>query len=161
MAAALDVSALEVPASPLRTSFRRRLPTTTSTPTTEEESTTVLVDVENVQVKMEVEAAPPPAVAPPPPHRRHEAPKPHNTLEPSSFAFDDPDGVPIFRPTIDEFDDFNSLIKRVEWWGRQRGLVKIVAPSEWLAQLDASKYQERLAKITIRHPIQQHISGVC
>jgi len=71
-----------------------------------------------------------------PPYRRHELPKPDYTLEPAGFHDDDPHGVPIFEPTIEEFDDFTEFVRRVEWWGRQRGLVKVSLrassePSGW------------------------------
>ncbi|KAI9023189.1 hypothetical protein DFJ74DRAFT_76412 [Hyaloraphidium curvatum] len=81
-----------------------------------------------------------------------------DTMEPAEFSEWD-GGIPVFRPSIDEFDDFGALMRRVEKWGRLRGLVKIVAPKEWLAELDASKYAERLRRIAIRHPIAQNISG--
>ena len=40
-------------------------------------------------------------------------------------------GVPVFRPRIHDFLDFNRLIAYLEPFGAQYGLVKVVAPKEW------------------------------
>lgn len=41
-------------------------------------------------------------------------------------------GIPVFRPTFEEFQDFEGYMNRVEPWGMRSGIVKIIPPKEWL-----------------------------
>lgn len=41
-------------------------------------------------------------------------------------------GIPVFKPTMEEFQDFEQYMERVEVWGRKSGIVKIIPPAEWL-----------------------------
>ena len=40
-------------------------------------------------------------------------------------------GIPVFKPTMDEFRDFEAYMKRVECWGMRSGIVKVIPPKEW------------------------------
>ncbi|ODV62417.1 JmjC-domain-containing protein [Ascoidea rubescens DSM 1968] len=71
------------------------------------------------------------------------------------------DGIPIFKPTFDQFKDFYGYIKSIDRFGMQSGIVKIIPPKEWLDLIDNLNLydEERLtAKIKIKNPIVQHIS---
>lgn len=54
-----------------------------------------------------------------------------NWLDPA----DDPAaqrGIPVFKPTMEQFQDFEAYMNRVEPWGMRSGIVKIIPPKEWL-----------------------------
>lgn len=40
-------------------------------------------------------------------------------------------GIPVFKPTMDEFADFEAYMTKVDVWGRRSGIVKIIPPAEW------------------------------
>lgn len=40
-------------------------------------------------------------------------------------------GIPVFKPTMDEFRDFEGYMNKIECWGMQSGIVKVVPPKEW------------------------------
>lgn len=40
-------------------------------------------------------------------------------------------GIPVFKPTMDEFREFEQYMLRVEEWGMRSGIVKIIPPKEW------------------------------
>jgi hypothetical protein len=40
-------------------------------------------------------------------------------------------GIPVFRPTMAEFADFEAYMKRIECWGMRSGIVKVIPPKEW------------------------------
>lgn len=40
-------------------------------------------------------------------------------------------GIPVFKPSMDEFRDFEAYMSRVECWGTKSGIVKIIPPKEW------------------------------
>lgn len=40
-------------------------------------------------------------------------------------------GIPVFKPTMDEFRDFEAYMNRVECWGKYSGIVKVIPPTEW------------------------------
>lgn len=40
-------------------------------------------------------------------------------------------GIPVFRPTMEEFQDFESYVERIDVWGKKSGIVKIIPPKEW------------------------------
>ena len=45
-------------------------------------------------------------------------------------SFHEKGGVPTFRPTMEQFRDFEGFIRAVEPWGKRRGLVKVIRTSE-------------------------------
>ncbi|KAJ6602613.1 JmjC domain, hydroxylase-domain-containing protein, partial [Mycena vulgaris] len=66
-------------------------------------------------------------------------------------------GIPVFKPSMHEFADFEGYMNRVECWGRRSGIVKVVPPAEWTAALPDVKPQ--LAGVKIKSPIEQFMRG--
>ncbi|EJD00680.1 JmjC-domain-containing protein [Fomitiporia mediterranea MF3/22] len=66
-------------------------------------------------------------------------------------------GIPVFKPTMDEFRDFEAYMTRVEFWGMRSGIVKIIPPKEWSDALPSILPQ--LADVRIKSPIEQHMLG--
>ncbi|KAJ3056230.1 hypothetical protein HK097_007713 [Rhizophlyctis rosea] len=77
------------------------------------------------------------------------------TLEPDHFF--EPDGIPVFKPTMDQFKDFRQFMKAVEPYGHAAGIIKIIPPAEWTQSLNDVK--PGLRKVRIRKPISQEING--
>lgn len=69
------------------------------------------------------------------------------------------DGVPVFKPTYTQFQDFYKFMEQINSFGMQSGIVKIVPPQEWVDKLDIPPQPASLQKVKIKSPIQQHISG--
>lgn len=40
-------------------------------------------------------------------------------------------GIPVFKPTMDEFQDFEGYMNSIEAWGMRSGIVKVIPPVEW------------------------------
>lgn len=40
-------------------------------------------------------------------------------------------GIPVFKPTMEEFSDFEGYMNKVECWGAKSGIVKVIPPDEW------------------------------
>lgn len=40
-------------------------------------------------------------------------------------------GIPVFKPTMKEFADFEEYMTKIDIWGRRSGIVKIIPPAEW------------------------------
>ncbi|KAF8804210.1 jumonji superfamily protein [Phlegmacium glaucopus] len=66
-------------------------------------------------------------------------------------------GIPVFKPTMEEFKDFEGYMSKVECWGSKSGIVKVIPPREWVASLPTLKPQ--LAEVKIKTPIEQHMLG--
>ncbi|KAJ6589191.1 JmjC domain, hydroxylase-domain-containing protein [Mycena capillaripes] len=66
-------------------------------------------------------------------------------------------GIPVFKPSMHEFADFEGYMNRVEAWGRRSGIVKVVPPKEWKDALPDVKPQ--LAGVKIKSPIEQFMRG--
>ncbi|KAE8222532.1 hypothetical protein CF319_g4286 [Tilletia indica] len=61
--------------------------------------------------------------------------------------------IPVFRPTMEQFKDFYTYVRRIRKQGMEHGILKIVPPPEWLAlQSDLS---EKLKYIEIVNPLRQ------
>ncbi len=61
-----------------------------------------------------------------------------NVVEDAGEDFLSPDqdpyaarGIPVFRPSMEQFQDFEGYMNKVELWGRKSGIVKIIPPKEW------------------------------
>lgn len=52
-------------------------------------------------------------------------------------------GIPVFRPTLEEFSDFEQYMTRVEVWGRRSGIVKVIPPQEWCVCRDPCSNVDR------------------
>ncbi|KAL2828407.1 hypothetical protein BDW59DRAFT_49078 [Aspergillus cavernicola] len=65
--------------------------------------------------------------------------------------------IPVFRPTMGQFRDFQAFIDKVDKYGMRSGIVKVIPPKEWsgsLPQLD-----EAIRKIRVKNPIMQEFHG--
>ena len=84
-------------------------------------------------------------------------------------------GIPVFKPTMNEFQDFEEYVKQIECWGSKSGVVKVIPPKEWCVcpsyfyflisksiwlRTDAlPALREQLASVKIKTPIEQHMLG--
>ncbi|EPQ27285.1 uncharacterized protein PFL1_05208 [Pseudozyma flocculosa PF-1] len=82
------------------------------------------------------------------------------------------DGVPVFEPTMEQFQDFYSFCQAIDEWGMRCGIVKIVPPKEWRdalpslmpsaeAKAEAEEQGEEIvdvSRVRIRNAILQHFS---
>ncbi|KAK0447453.1 JmjC domain, hydroxylase-domain-containing protein [Desarmillaria tabescens] len=87
-------------------------------------------------------------------------PSPTSVGRPWLTPEDDPlahRGIPVFKPTMDEFRDFEDYMKKVECWGERSGIIKIIPPKEWSESLPPIK--EQLNNVKISSPIEQHMQG--
>ncbi|KAJ4500376.1 JmjC domain, hydroxylase-domain-containing protein [Lentinula lateritia] len=66
-------------------------------------------------------------------------------------------GIPVFRPTMEEFRDFEAYMNMVECWGKYSGIVKVIPPKEWSDALPSVK--EQLSSVQIKAPIEQLMLG--
>ena len=67
-------------------------------------------------------------------------------------------GIPVFRPTLEDFVDFEGYVTKTVPWGQYSGIVKIIPPAEWKRSLPSIP-AESLADVKIRSPIQQNMLG--
>ncbi|CED84781.1 DNA damage-responsive repressor GIS1/RPH1, jumonji superfamily [Phaffia rhodozyma] len=67
-------------------------------------------------------------------------------------------GIPVFKPDMKEFADFEAYMDRIDHWGRRSGIVKVIPPKEWIDKLPTIP-SEALARVKIKSPIQQHMKG--
>jgi jmjN domain len=40
-------------------------------------------------------------------------------------------GIPVFKPSMEEFEDFEEYMNKIEGWGMRSGIVKVIPPKEW------------------------------
>ncbi|KAF9421809.1 hypothetical protein BGZ94_008735 [Podila epigama] len=76
-------------------------------------------------------------------------------IEPDHYY--DNGGIPVFRPTMDQFKDFSTFVESIASYGHKAGLVKVIPPKEWSVALP--DISERLSTVRIKRPIIQHIRG--
>lgn len=67
-------------------------------------------------------------------------------------------GVPVFKPTYEEFRDFYRFMKAIDKYGMESGIVKVVPPKEWRESLPPID-PRKLSDVQIRCAIKQQISG--
>ncbi|KAK3937323.1 hypothetical protein QBC46DRAFT_416416 [Diplogelasinospora grovesii] len=65
--------------------------------------------------------------------------------------------VPVFRPTMKQFQDFKLFMEKVDRYGMKSGIVKIIPPEEWKRSLP--KLDELVKQVRVREPIKQDIMG--
>ncbi|CCK71244.1 Rph1p KNAG_0G01870 [Huiozyma naganishii CBS 8797] len=68
-------------------------------------------------------------------------------------------GIPIFKPSFDEFKEFYKYMESIKQYGLETGIVKVIPPKEWLDMLEDPIPATTLQSIQIKSPIQQNISG--
>ncbi|KAF4628181.1 hypothetical protein G7Y89_g9973 [Cudoniella acicularis] len=67
------------------------------------------------------------------------------------------DGVPVFKPNMDQFKDFTKFMVKVNSYGMRSGIIKVIPPAEWKAA--QPRLDEAVKKIKIKEPIKQDIMG--
>lgn len=79
---------------------------------------------------------------------------PKLVVKPSHYS----GGVPVFEPTMAEFQDFYKFNKAINKYGMELGIVKIIPPPEWTAQLKGLYTNSNLESISIKNPIVQNMN---
>lgn len=67
-------------------------------------------------------------------------------------------GVPVFEPTMEEFEDFYKFNKAINKYGMKSGIVKIIPPIEWTNLLKGTYTKENLDRVCIKNPIIQNMN---
>ncbi|CAI4037980.1 hypothetical protein SMKI_04G3170 [Saccharomyces mikatae IFO 1815] len=67
------------------------------------------------------------------------------------------DGVPVFKPSMMEFANFQYFIDEITKFGLENGIVKVIPPREWLELLEGSPPAQSLKSIRLNSPIQQNV----
>ncbi|KAL2070708.1 hypothetical protein VTL71DRAFT_13734 [Oculimacula yallundae] len=75
-------------------------------------------------------------------------------IEPDHIS---PDGVPVFKPTMEEFADFTRYMGAVNPYGMKSGIVKVIPPAEWVAA--QPRLDEAIKTVRVKEPIKQDIMG--
>ncbi|KAL2184985.1 hypothetical protein L209DRAFT_808244 [Thermothelomyces heterothallicus CBS 203.75] len=65
--------------------------------------------------------------------------------------------VPVFKPTMKQFQDFKLFMEKVDKYGMKSGIIKIIAPEEWKRSLPP--IDDLIKRIRVREPIKQDIMG--
>jgi hypothetical protein len=74
--------------------------------------------------------------------------------------YGEPNGIPVFKPTVQEFSDFEKYVKSIESYGKQVGIVKIIPPEDWKNEMRMKNdLSESLRSVTIKKPITQEATG--
>ncbi|KZT56522.1 JmjC-domain-containing protein [Calocera cornea HHB12733] len=103
-----------------------------------------------------------------PPQPDHFYPSPFNRpdwrdpADPESCIWPEEDpaasrGIPVFKPTWDDFEDFEAYVTAIAPWGKRSGIVKVIPPKEWTDSLPSVVPQ--LADVRLRNPIAQEMIG--
>ncbi|WVN90424.1 uncharacterized protein L203_105660 [Cryptococcus depauperatus CBS 7841] len=74
---------------------------------------------------------------------------------------DDPQalrGIPVFKPTLEEFQDFESYAQKTTAWGQYSGITKVIPPPEWTTAVPPIQ-KSSIANVRIIDPIQQNLIG--
>ncbi|CAJ0836509.1 5320_t:CDS:1, partial [Entrophospora sp. SA101] len=50
-------------------------------------------------------------------------------IQPDHF-YDGKGGVPVFKPTFEQFKDFGAFVASVRKYGTEYGIIKVIPPSE-------------------------------
>lgn len=58
---------------------------------------------------------------------------------------------------MEDFEDFEGYINKIECWGMRSGIVKVIPPKQWTDSLPPLNPQ--LANVKLRSPIEQHMLG--
>ncbi|KAH9979809.1 JmjC domain, hydroxylase-domain-containing protein [Russula compacta] len=66
-------------------------------------------------------------------------------------------GIPVFKPSMEEFQDFEGYMNNIECWGMRSGIVKVIPPKQWTDALPSLTTQ--LANVKLKNPIEQHMLG--
>lgn len=79
---------------------------------------------------------------------------PNLVVEPKYYN----NGVPVFEPTMEQFEDFYKFNKAINEYGMKSGIVKIIPPVEWTKLLKGTYTKDNLDNILIKNPIVQNMN---
>ncbi|KAI4124062.1 MAG: hypothetical protein LQ347_005878 [Umbilicaria vellea] len=65
--------------------------------------------------------------------------------------------IPVFKPTMKQFQSFKDFIQKIDRYGMKSGIVKVVPPKEWRDALPA--LDEPVKTIKVKNPITQEFHG--
>ncbi|KAK4179470.1 hypothetical protein QBC36DRAFT_287564 [Triangularia setosa] len=65
--------------------------------------------------------------------------------------------VPVFKPTMKQFQDFKVFMTKVDKYGMKSGIIKIIPPKEWKNSLPP--LDDMVKQVRVREPIKQEIMG--
>ena len=65
--------------------------------------------------------------------------------------------IPVFKPTMKEFESFPKFVRKIDKYGMQSGIVKVIPPPEWRQALPA--LDEQVKGIKVKNPIVQEFHG--
>ncbi|USP80546.1 hypothetical protein yc1106_07820 [Curvularia clavata] len=65
--------------------------------------------------------------------------------------------IPVFKPTMDQFRNFQRFIEKVDKYGMKSGIIKVVPPKEWRESLP--DLTEAVKTIKVKNPITQEFNG--
>lgn len=68
-------------------------------------------------------------------------------------------GVPVFKPTMDQFKDFYKFNKSVNKYGLEAGIIRVIPPQEWKESIANCYSEENLSRVVIKNPIVQQINS--
>ncbi|KAI9595406.1 JmjC domain, hydroxylase-domain-containing protein [Syncephalis fuscata] len=66
-------------------------------------------------------------------------------------------GIPVFCPTMEQFQDFARFVDDIYAYGHEAGIAKVIPPAEWVASLPS--IDAKLTLVEEFQPIVQHIFG--
>lgn len=67
--------------------------------------------------------------------------------------------APVFRPTMEEFRDFNKFIQSVWDKAVPYGIMKIIPPAEWRTNQERENSYRAALETTIPEPVRQVLKG--
>lgn len=67
-------------------------------------------------------------------------------------------GIPVVKPTLEQFKDFRRFINKIDPLGAEAGLVKVIPPREWLESLSPIT-KKMTDSIRLDSAIKQHFTG--
>ncbi|EOA88393.1 uncharacterized protein SETTUDRAFT_38448 [Exserohilum turcica Et28A] len=65
--------------------------------------------------------------------------------------------IPVFKPTMDQFRNFQRFIEKVDKYGMKSGIIKVIPPKEWRESLP--DLTEAVKSIKVKNPITQEFNG--
>ncbi|TPX57059.1 hypothetical protein PhCBS80983_g04084 [Powellomyces hirtus] len=127
-----------------------------NSPPTTTTSTTTTASYEDCHAASHAEPlTAPPTPAPASQHSLKPPPPPTLTIEPDHYY--EPNGVPVFTPTLEQFENFADFMRAIDAYGKAAGIVKVIPPREWTQRLP--DITPVLSTVKIRKPIVQEITG--
>lgn len=70
----------------------------------------------------------------------------------------EPNGVPVFKPTYEEFKDFYQFTSAIMDYGMKSGIVKVIPPQKWRENLPPMP-EEKIKATSIVSAIRQEFQG--